>query len=111
MSWRGLAPEITNSGANLSVSKAEGLPRVLADKDRLGQVVRNLLVNAMQAGGDEPVVGINVGPGPDGGVQIQVRDRGPRHRARDTETGVQAVFHHQKGRNRPWPGRGPAHYQ
>ena len=73
----GLAPEITNSGAKLSISKAEGLPRVLADKDRLGQVVRNLLVNAMQASGDEPVVGINVGPGPDGGVQIQVRDRGP----------------------------------
>lgn len=73
----GLAPEITNSGARLSISKDESLRMVMADKDRLGQVVRNLLVNAIQAGGDEPIIGVNVGTGPEGGVRLQVRDKGP----------------------------------
>jgi signal transduction histidine kinase len=54
------------------------VPAVLGDPARLGQVVLNLLVNALQAlpvGGDHRI-GLRTGSGPDG-VFIEVSDTGP----------------------------------
>lgn len=93
----GLTPEITNSNAHLTISKDDDVPLVMADKDRLGQVVRNLLVNAMQAAGDEPVVGVSVGLGPDETVRVQVRDKGPGIAEETLKKVFQPFFTTKKG--------------
>ncbi|MCB2187033.1 MAG: PAS domain S-box protein [Deltaproteobacteria bacterium] len=71
--------------AQLTVQREADLPPVMADRDRLGQVLLNLLANAVQAGGDDPRVELVLGRGAEGGVEIQVRDHGqgitPEHLA------------------------------
>jgi PAS domain S-box-containing protein len=60
---------------DLKISVAAGLPRVLADRDRLAQVLANLLANAIKyspAGGE---IAITAGEHPEG-VLVEVRDQG-----------------------------------
>jgi signal transduction histidine kinase len=59
----------------LEITVAAGLPRVLADRDRLAQVLANLLANAIKyspAGGE---IAITAGEYPEG-VLVEVRDQG-----------------------------------
>lgn len=64
-------------GAAISVTVADGLPRVLGHAVRLEQVVLNLLVNALDAvhAAPAPSVGVELCRG-DGGVAIAVIDNG-----------------------------------
>ncbi|MGC9023424.1 MAG: sensor histidine kinase [Chloroflexia bacterium] len=71
----GLALAAESQGVSLSVELPEDLPLVQADPDRLGQVLRNLLVNALQhtpAGGS---VVVRAAPTA-GAVEIAVSDTG-----------------------------------
>ena len=51
--------------------------RVLADRDRLRQVLLNLTQNAVQAMDEKGEVRIAAKPLPDGGAELQVEDSGP----------------------------------
>jgi PAS domain S-box-containing protein len=76
---------LRSGGVTLELKLADGLPPVLADADRLGQVVLNLLVNAQQAlsAQDPPrVVRVETGveatrPGRPARVWLRVADNGP----------------------------------
>jgi signal transduction histidine kinase len=74
-------------GITLSAQVEPGLPVVTADKRRIGQVLNNLLENAIRhttRGGQVQVLVRNVaGNGAQGGVQIAVRDSGEGIAAED----------------------------
>jgi len=70
-----LRPQFEDKGVGLAAEVASGLPPVLVDPDRIGQVMTNLLGNALQytpAGG---TVTVRAGR-EDGGVAIAVADTG-----------------------------------
>jgi signal transduction histidine kinase len=59
---------------------AEPLPRVVADKDQVVQVLTNLIQNGLDAAAavrPDPRVTVTLGPAPGGRVRIVVRDNGP----------------------------------
>jgi signal transduction histidine kinase len=61
----------------VSLSVKVGLPRVLADADRLAQVVRNLLANAVKYSPDGGAVDVRAEPTTDGRfVRVSVADHG-----------------------------------
>ncbi len=70
-----MGPELEEAGAELSVVKEQDLPRVMADQDRLSQVLINLINNAVQASGDRARVEVLLSPN-GGGVRLEVRDNG-----------------------------------
>ena len=70
-----MEPEINRAGAELKVSRNGGLPPIMADADRLSQVLINLINNALQASGAHPVIEVVLQPNPEG-VLLEVRDRG-----------------------------------
>lgn len=65
-------------GWRIEARLADGLPAVRGSRDALGQVLLNLLLNAVQAVAGQPDgrIEIESAPAP-GGVTIQVRDNGP----------------------------------
>ncbi len=70
-----LRPQLDDKGVALAVDAAPGLPPVLADPDRIGQVLTNLLGNALQytpAGGRVEIRARRE----DGGVALAVVDTG-----------------------------------
>lgn len=71
-----MEPEINRAGAQLVVSRNGSLPPVMADTDRLSQVLINLINNALQASGEHPKVEVSVEPESEG-VLLEVRDQGP----------------------------------
>jgi two-component system sensor kinase FixL len=71
-----MEPEINRAGASLTISRNGDLPPVMADADRLSQVLINLVNNALQASGEHPKVEVSVNPEPEG-VLLEVRDQGP----------------------------------
>jgi PAS domain S-box-containing protein len=72
---RGLAEQ---SKVSLTMAVEEGVPVVRRDPGRLEQVFQNLIANAIQHSPPGAVVGIGVGPAPQGqgGVCCTVEDRG-----------------------------------
>ncbi|MEJ7732048.1 MAG: ATP-binding protein [Polyangiaceae bacterium] len=59
---------------------AEPLPRVVADKDQVVQVLTNLIQNGLDAAAEirpDPRVTVTLGPAPGEHVRIVVRDNGP----------------------------------
>lgn len=71
-----MEPELKRAGAEFKVSRTGGLPLIMADANRLSQVLINLINNALQAGGNHPVIEVALEPRPDG-VLLEVRDQGP----------------------------------
>ncbi len=71
-----MGPELKDARAQLTIIKHQGIPPIMADGDRLSQVLINLINNAVQASESEPEVEVEVGPGPGGGVLLKVRDEG-----------------------------------
>lgn len=70
-----MEPELKRAGAEFSVGHNGRLPIIMADADRLSQVLINLINNAMQASGEHPVIEVVLQPNPEG-VLLEVRDRG-----------------------------------
>jgi signal transduction histidine kinase len=93
-----VAPHARRKKLALSCQMAEGLPRVLGDRDKIRQVLLNLLGNAVKFTPEGGTVTIAVGEGPlragepdldgavDGGVRVAVHDSGigipPEHHRR-----------------------------
>jgi len=71
-----MAPGLKRDRFFLKVKKARGLPKVVADRDRLSQVVINLVTNAAQASGPGDELVMELAPGEDGWVRLMVRDFG-----------------------------------
>lgn len=71
-----MGPQLKRDRFFFSVPKEEGLPKVVADRNRLSQVLINLVNNAVQASvpGDEIIM--ELVPGAEGWVAIRVRDFG-----------------------------------
>ncbi|ADK83725.1 PAS/PAC sensor signal transduction histidine kinase [Desulfarculus baarsii DSM 2075] len=69
-----LAPDL--AGAHIQLVIDDNLPPVLADPDRIGQVLRNIIINAIQASGPEPRLEIGLDQSSDGGARLRVRDHG-----------------------------------
>jgi two-component system sensor histidine kinase KdpD len=72
-------------GMRLRVFVPDDLPAVMADDAALGQVVRNLVVNALHHGASAQPTEIVAAAGPAGFVTLQVLDRGPGIPEDDTE--------------------------
>jgi histidine kinase len=70
-----LAPQFETSGVALEVDLSPGLPRVLADEDRIVQVLTNLTGNALQHTPENGKVTI-IASRADGEAQISVHDTG-----------------------------------
>jgi signal transduction histidine kinase len=62
--------------ANAIQLALDPVPRVLGHEDELVQIATNLLLNAIQASGDAPVIELRVGRDRDR-IALSVRDRGP----------------------------------
>ena len=77
---RFMQPDLGASNVRVVVDLAEGLPRVLADRVQLEQVLANLIrnaIDAMAALAGERVLRISARPGADGCVELAVADQGP----------------------------------
>jgi signal transduction histidine kinase len=59
------------------VTVAPGTPRIVAQYDPLRRAFANLLRNAAEAMDGAGAVEVDVGPAPDGGVAVRLRDHGP----------------------------------
>ncbi len=71
-----LTPTVEAKGLSLTTSIEEGLPDVLVDRSRIGQVLANLVNNAAKftpAGGR---IDVRAARAPQGGVQVEVCDTG-----------------------------------
>jgi signal transduction histidine kinase len=70
-----LRPALAAKGITLEVKVAPGLPSILADPDRIQQIIWNLLSNAMKFTPSAGAIGLHVTP-IDGAVEIAVEDNG-----------------------------------
>ncbi len=71
-----MAPELAKNQLRLSQQTAPGLPQVVGDKNRLSQVLINLIQNSAHASPPGSEISLEAGPSPLGGVVIKVRDHG-----------------------------------
>ncbi len=71
-----MTPKLRRNRFFLNVRAENGLPRVMADRDKLRQVLINLINNAIQAGGPGDQVEVSISALPDGQVELAVRDWG-----------------------------------
>jgi signal transduction histidine kinase len=71
-----LAPQATDAGIVTGLVAAERLPRVVADRRTIKQIVLNLLTNAIRATGHGGRVEIGLGYELAGPVRLEVRDTG-----------------------------------
>lgn len=71
-----VGPLLVQRGQRLRLRKASGLPQVMADTRRLGQVLVNLILNASKFGGNDSTIDVTVSTRDDV-VRVVVADRGP----------------------------------
>ncbi len=62
---------------SIEVTVQQGLPPLLLDRDRIGQVIENLLANATKYWPGPGAIQVRVVAEPTGGVRVEVTDRGP----------------------------------
>ncbi len=73
----GLAATAEHQGVRLRIETVDGLPALRADPDQLGQVVSNLLLNALEAAGPGGTVRLAASTDGPALVAIDVNDDGP----------------------------------
>lgn len=71
-----MAPKLRQTRFVVKVNADKATPPVMADRDKLNQVLINLINNSIQAGGPGDQVEIRIAPLPDGQVEMTVRDWG-----------------------------------
>ena len=73
--------ELKSSSIELSLKLGSGLPRVIADRVQVEQVVLNLIGNAIEALAQQPIgrrrITITTRPANDQGIEVCVTDSGP----------------------------------
>ncbi len=96
--------EISLNGVRLEQDFPPTLPQVIADPDHAGQVVYNLVTNAVQAMGDSGgILSIRGRSDGNGFVCLEVSDTGPGHSRREPGADLRAALHHQDPGHRPRP--------
>lgn len=91
-------------GRPIRVSVAAHLPLVLADEGRVGQMLANLLENALKYAADGPIA-VSAAPGPEG-VVVRVVDAGPGIEAADREHVFERFYRGRRVRESARPGSG-----
>ena len=71
-----VGPLLAQRGQRLRVRQTGGVPEVLADSRRLGQVLVNLILNASKFGAPGMAIEVSISSGARG-VRVAVADRGP----------------------------------
>jgi signal transduction histidine kinase len=71
-----VGPILAQRGQRLRVRRRSGLPEVLADSRRLGQVLINLILNATKFAAPETCIDVTISSR-NGSVRVAVADRGP----------------------------------
>jgi len=84
----------------------EAHARVLADRDRIGQVLRNLLSNAAKYSPNGSGISLRAAPSGNGRIRIEVADRGPGIRPDDLERIFEKFGRGQNGGNGNVSGAG-----
>jgi two-component system sensor histidine kinase KdpD len=69
-------PLLVQRGQSLRVRMAQGLPEILADNRRLGQVLVNLILNASKFSPSNTIIDLS-GTARGGSVRLTIADRGP----------------------------------
>ncbi|MBE0428522.1 MAG: HAMP domain-containing histidine kinase [Thermoleophilia bacterium] len=102
---RKMMPQFAEKGVSLDVAAADGGPRLLADEDKLDQIIVNLLDNALRYTGSGGSVRVNSYP-QDGMVAIEVTDTGQGIDARDLPHIFERFYRADKSRARTSGGTG-----
>lgn len=108
----GVEAQAEGSGVRLEVAVAEALPAVAADPDRIGQVLRNLLSNALRytpaAGAVRIQVGLDSPPSPRqvGYARVSVADTGSGIATDDLAKVFDRFYRVDKSRSRGGGGTG-----
>jgi two-component system sensor histidine kinase KdpD len=84
-------PILAKRGQSLRVRVAAGLPEVLADSRRLGQVLINLILNASKFGAPDTAIAVTLSARGDM-VRVAVADRGPGISAQQAELLFQPYY-------------------
>jgi nitrogen fixation/metabolism regulation signal transduction histidine kinase len=71
-----IRPQAEKRAIRLTISSDPGLPSLLADRDQMGQVLLNLLANAMEAIGEHGAITLEL-RGEEERVVLRLRDSGP----------------------------------
>lgn len=75
---RQLLSKVLKKPTGLQVTlSCPGSFRVRLDREFLAAVLENLVMNSFQAGGEGTEVAVEVTPGPDGSLTMEIRDNGP----------------------------------
>lgn len=101
-----LMPHARKTGCTLEVHVAEGLPLVRADRDRLNQVLLNLVDNAIKYSPPGSAVTIRLSPRNAAWVVIEVVDRGTGIPDSQLSRIFERFYRVEKGRSARHGGRG-----
>lgn len=101
-----LMPHASKSGVTLAVRGTDALPLVQADRDRLSQVLLNLVDNAVKYSPPGSEVTLRLGPGAPGWVFLEVLDRGTGIPAGQLSRIFERFYRVEKGRGARHGGRG-----
>ena len=71
-----LFPRINEKGIRIRTEIPSDLPRIIVDPERIGQVLRNLLTNAIAYTPDHGQIVVNVEPNPQS-LSVRITDSGP----------------------------------
>ncbi len=99
-----VAPYVEESGAIMEVSSDCEDIKVRCDRDQVGQVLLNLVKNAVEAGSGEPGLRVAIRWRREGGtVIIEVADNGPGIPPGEPFPHIRPILHSKAERHRSWP--------
>ncbi|MBI4288985.1 MAG: HAMP domain-containing protein [Chloroflexi bacterium] len=103
-----MGPQARQAGVSLTTSLAQGLPAVTADPDRIAEVLRNLLSNALRhtPQGESIQVSARPSPGPPSGVLVSVSDTGQGIPAQELPYVFERFYRVDRSRARSTGGAG-----
>ncbi len=101
-----LAPQAEGRELTLQVAGGESLPAVWADRDRIAQVVLNLLDNALKYSRPGGTVRLQIGSGDGRTARVEIRDEGIGIAAADLPRIGQRFYRADKARSRAQGGSG-----
>lgn len=73
---RALEKQARQANVTIHVQNGESVPQIKTDEERFGQILKNLMSNAIKFSPDSGQVRVEIAESADGGVRISVRDSG-----------------------------------